>query len=182
MNKEQFLRDLDDALKPLSAEEREDIRRDYDEHFVLGKEEGKTEAEIAEALGSPRKIGKEILAVYQVEKAQSKASTGNILRAVWAGIGLGFLNLILVLGPFIALVAVLASGWIAAGSFVLSPLLVLVNAILYPGTFEWFDLFVSVATAGFGLLLGIFMYFLSKGLVWMFVRYLKWNVNLVRGG
>ncbi|MFD2210423.1 hypothetical protein ACFSMW_11985 [Virgibacillus halophilus] len=182
MNEEQFLQELGDVIKHLPTEERQDVLSDYAEHFTLGREEGKTEEEIANSLGSPKKIGKEILAVYQLEIAEEKATTGNILRAVWAGIGLGFLNLVLVLGPFIALAAVVISGWVVAVSFVLSPLMIPVNAIFYPGTFEWVDLFFMLVAAGLGILIGIGMFYLTKGFVWVFVQYLKWNTRLVKGG
>lgn len=182
MNEKQFLHELEDAIKHLSAEERQDVLRDYAEHFTLGREEGKSEEEIADSLGSPKKIAKEILAVYQLELAEEKATTGNLLRAVWAGIGLGFLNLILVLGPFIALVAIVISGWAVVASFVLSPLMVPVNALIYPGTFEWFDLFLLLAASGLGILIGIGMFYLTKGFVWIFMKYLKWNIRLVKGG
>ena len=62
------------------------------------------EEQIAGALGSPSQIAKEILATYHLEKVENTASAGNIMRAAWAVIGLGFFNLVIVLGPFIALV------------------------------------------------------------------------------
>lgn len=92
MTKEQFLRQLESALKKLPKAEREDILQDYSEHFSIGMEEGKTEEEIASALGSPHQIAKELLATYHVEKVEATATTGNILRAIWAVIGLGFFN------------------------------------------------------------------------------------------
>src|SRR5690625_1514933 len=100
MNKEQFLTELDAALKYISAEERQDILQDFEEHFAVGREEGKTEEEIAAGLGSPRQIAKEMLASYHIEKVETTATTRNIFRAVWAVIGLGFFNLVIVLGPF----------------------------------------------------------------------------------
>src|SRR5699024_924262 len=101
--KEQFLRSLDKSLKGLSSDERRDIMHDFEEHFAFGIEEGKTEKEIATSLGSPDKIAKELLAAYHLEKVETTATTGNMIRAVWAVIGLGFFNLVIVLGPFIAL-------------------------------------------------------------------------------
>lgn len=182
MNEKQFLMQLHDGIKVLSADERKDILNDYEEHFAEGKEEGKAEEEIADALGSPEKIAKEILAMYHVAQAKTKTTTGNMMRAVWAGIGLGFFNLIIVLGPFIALVGVLAAGWITAISLALSPLLVPVNIVIYPGSFEWADLFFTITASGIGIFIGIGMYYLTKGLAWVFVRYLKFNTSLVKGG
>lgn len=182
MNEKQFLMKLNNAIKGLPSDERQDILNDYEEHFSMGKEEGKTEEEIAAALGIPNKIAKELLAMYHLEKAETHVSTGNMLRAVWAGIGLGFLNLIIVLGPFIALIGVVLAGWVTGLAFIISPLLVPVNLLIYPGTFEPFDLFSTIILCGLGLFIVIGMYYLTKVLTNVFVRYLKFNTSLVKGG
>lgn len=91
MSKGKFLQQLNESLKPLSSKERADILQDYEEHFSIGLEEGKTEEEIVTSLGSPNQIAKELLADYHVEQATAKATTQNILRATWAVIGLAFL-------------------------------------------------------------------------------------------
>ncbi|MEM1504304.1 DUF1700 domain-containing protein [Domibacillus sp. 8LH] len=182
MNKQQFLRELDSSLEAISSAERREILQDYEEYFSIGLEEGKTEEMIASSLGSPRQIGKELAASHQVERAKTSATAGNIMRAVWAVIGLGFFNLIIVLGPLVALIGVLAGGWAAGGAGVTFPLVVIVSAILNTGTFEWYDVFVSLAFAGLGIFILIGMFFATKALLKGFVRYLKWNASLVKGG
>ncbi|WP_445487591.1 HAAS signaling domain-containing protein [Niallia sp. 03133] len=182
MTKEQFLKQLHSALNRLSHEERQDIIQDYEEHFLIGLEEGKTEKEIADALGSPNQIAKELLASYHLEKVESTVTTGNIFRAIWAVIGLGFFNLVIVLGPFIALASLILSGWAVSVSFVVSPILVLLTIVIQPDTFEYFSLFFSVLLCGIGLFIGIGMLFSTKAVVKGFVRYLKFNAKLVKGG
>lgn len=182
MNKDQFLKSLANGLKRLSQEEREDIIRDFQEHFLIGSEEGKSEEEISQSLGSPYQIARELLAAYHLEKAEETATTGNILRAVWAVIGLSFFNLVIVLGPFIGLVGILFGGWAAGLSFIVSPLLVLINTAVYPESFELFELFLSIGLCGLGLFIVIGMLFATRGLMNLFVRYLKFNINLVKGG
>lgn len=182
MNKDQFLQILSNGLKKLPAEEREDIIRDFQEHFQMGNQEGKTEEEIAKSLGSPKQIARELLATYQVEKVSEKVTFSNVLRATWAVIGLGFFNLTIVLGPFLALVGIIVGGWFTGISFALSPVLVLLNLLIAPGTFSLFEMFLSIAFCGFGLLLVIGMFYLTKGLIKLFIRYLKFNINLVKGG
>lgn len=182
MNKERFLEELDTALKYISAEERQDILQDFEEHFAVGREEGKTEEEIAAGLGSPQQIAKEMLASYHIEKVETTATTGNIFRAVWAVIGLGFFNLVIVLGPFIALLGILFAGWVAGISFIVSPILVIFDMIIHPGTFELFTLFFSMALAGLGIFIVIGMFFATRALMNGFVKYLKFNTKLVKGG
>jgi len=182
MNKYQFMKLLDSSLKSLSSEERLDILQDFEEHFAVGMEEGKTEEEIAAALGSPQQIAKDLGATYHLEKVEATATVGNIFRAVWAVIGLGFFNLLIVLGPFIAVAAVAFAGWAVGIAFIASPLLVFVNTAIYPGTFEFFDLFFSLTLSGIGLFIAIGMLPATRVLTKGLVRYLKFNAKLVKGG
>lgn len=182
MNKAEFLKALGDGLKKLRNEEGEEILQDFEEHFSHGLAEGKTEREIIASLGSPQSIAKEMVAAYRVDQVETNASTGNVFRAVWAVIGLGFFNLVIVLGPFIGLLGVVFGFWVAAVALIVSPILVFVNVLIYPGTFELFDFFLSLALCGLGLLIAIGMYFITKAVNYGFVRYLKFNINLVKGG
>ena len=63
MKKEDFLEILRDYLKKgFSEDEVMDILRDYEEYFVDGIIEGKSEIEIIQSLGSPKEIANELLA------------------------------------------------------------------------------------------------------------------------
>lgn len=182
MTKDQFLKSLESALKPLSQAERQDIIQDYEEHFLIGLEEGKSEEKIADALGSPNQIAKELLASYHIEKVDAKVTTGNMFRAIWAVIGLGFFNLVIVLAPFITVVALIFSGWAVGISFILSPLLALIDLALQSGTFKFFNLFISILLCGLGIFISIGMFYTTKFFIKGFVRYLKYNTSLVKGG
>jgi uncharacterized membrane protein len=182
MNKGQFLKELDIALKKLPTEERQDILRDYEEHFMIGLEEGNTEEQISASLGSPKQLAKELTATYHLGKVESTATTGNILRALYAVIGLGFLNLVFVLGPLIALLGVMAAGWVIGLGFTISPLVIIVDAAINPGSFELFALFFSLGLCGVGLLILLGMRFASKYAAKGLVRYLKFNMKIVKGG
>ena len=182
MTKDQFLTKLEASLKRLPSDERQDIVQDFEEHFTIGLAEGKTEEEISVSLGSPQQIAKEMVATHHVEKVETTATTGNIFRALWAVIGMGFFNLVIVLGPFIAVAGIIISGWAVGISFIVSPLLVLANVIIYPQTFELFELFFSIGLVGLGLFIFIGMYFATRAVTSGLVRYLKYNVSIVKGG
>ncbi|MGW5981328.1 HAAS signaling domain-containing protein [Bacillus mycoides] len=182
MTKDKFLQQLNVSLKRLSEKERADILKDYEEHFTFGLEEGKTEEEITASLGSPAQIAKELLAGYHIEKVTASATTGNVFRAIWAVIGLGFFNLVIVLGPAIAVAALIFSGWALGISFLCLPLFVIVDTIVHPNTFLLFNLFVSLALCGLGYFIVIAMLSLTKLAKNGFVRYLKFNIALVKGG
>lgn len=86
------------------------------------------------------------------------------------------------LGPAITLAALIFSGWVLGISFLGAPLLVLVDTIIHPNTFLLFNLFVSLALCGLGYFIVIAMLFLTKLAKNGFVRYLKFNIALVKGG
>lgn len=56
MNKMDFMNELSAALQGISEEERVEILYDYEEHFAIGKQNGKSEQEICFELGSPREL------------------------------------------------------------------------------------------------------------------------------
>ena len=68
MTRKEFLTALTQYLVTLSAEEKADIISDYEEHFRVGLENGKTEAEIAAALGSPYDVASQFLDGEQPQK------------------------------------------------------------------------------------------------------------------
>lgn len=57
MNKVEFIARLSGALSHLPPQEREDILNDYEEHFRISAEMGKSEEETAQGLGSPEELG-----------------------------------------------------------------------------------------------------------------------------
>ncbi|WEG13229.1 DUF1700 domain-containing protein [Pullulanibacillus sp. KACC 23026] len=182
MTKDKFLQELKTFLKRLPEKERTDILQDYEEHFAFGLEEGKSEEDVAASLGSPEQIAKELLADYHLEKVTASATVGNVFRAFWAVIGLGFFNLVIVLGPAIGIAAIIFSGWAAGAFLVVSPLIVMVDAILYPSSFLLFNLFISLACCGIGYFVLIGMLIVTKLAIRGLIGYLNFNVSLVKGG
>jgi len=182
MNKKEFLLELERHLNRLPKNEREEILQDYNEYFMSAEAEGKSDSQIIAALGSPKQLAKELLADFHIGEVEKSLNTPNIFRAVWAAIGLGFVNLVLILGPFLGLLGLLLGGWITGIAFVLSPILVAVSSIFNPGTFEWFDLFSSIILCGIGLFISIGLYYVTIWVKRGSVRYLKFNVSIMKGG
>lgn len=182
MNKERFLKELRAATARLPQNEQYEIIRDYEEYFAIGQLDGKTEEQISNSLGSPKSIGKELSAMYQIEKAETNTTIGNLMRAMWTVVGLGFFNLLIVLGPFLVLASLIFTGWVAGIGFIAAPFLVLLNVVIYPDIFELFDLFSSLAFCGLGLFIAIGTFLATKAFMNGFIRYMKFNTKLVKGG
>ncbi|MBU3192836.1 HAAS signaling domain-containing protein [Clostridium algidicarnis] len=58
MSQDEFLKILEKSLQGFSTDEKREILYDYEEHFCLGKENGKTNNEIIKELGNPLDIAK----------------------------------------------------------------------------------------------------------------------------
>lgn len=70
MKKDDFLGKLGNSLGNIPEEEKKDILYDYEEHFRIGSENGKSEEEIAELLGDPVGIAKQ----YDLGKKENLSS------------------------------------------------------------------------------------------------------------
>lgn len=182
MNEEQYLQQLRSDLRKLPTKEIDDIVNDFAEHFSFARDAGKEDREIVKDLGSPKTIAKEMLATYRIDQLAEKRTASNAVRAVWAVIALGFFNLVIVLGPFVALAAVIFSGWVVGFAFIISPLLALLNPIIVPGTFELVDLFLAILASGIGIFIIMGMRYATRVFTNGLLVYLNFNIKLVKGG
>ncbi|HUX21207.1 MAG TPA: DUF1700 domain-containing protein [Spirochaetia bacterium] len=187
MNKEQYLRELYDSLDGLTEQDKREIASDYEEHFRAGIAEGKGEEEIARSLGNPRSIGKSYRIDSMIGEGSSATAVG-VLRAVFATLSLGFFNIVIVLGPFIAVVAVVVSLWAVAASIGLSGVGIVFGVIARPifpaylstgGFHPAFLIFAGIGLAALGVLAVIGMWQLSKWVVRVVGKYVQLNVRIV---
>lgn len=73
MNKIEYLNILKEALKDTDQSTMEEIISDYEEHFQAGIENGKTEEQICEDLGSIEDLAEEIKDVYSKARTSEKS-------------------------------------------------------------------------------------------------------------
>ena len=72
MNKLEYLSSLKEALKDTDESVMEEIISDYEEHFQVGMENGKSEEQICEELGAINDLVEEIKEVYQTDNKEEK--------------------------------------------------------------------------------------------------------------
>ena len=101
MTRNEFLEALRSELAGLPQAEIDEAIADYDAHFEEGLASGRSEEDIAAALGNPERLGKELRAEIGLRRWETARTPGNFL-AVMAG----FLALIAM--DFIVLLPVLA--------------------------------------------------------------------------
>lgn len=183
MTKEGFLQTLERSLQKLKEHERKEILYDFEEHFAAGLAEGKTEAEIAKELGDPKLIAKEILVDYRIAQAETDRSVKHMIQAILATVSLSFFNLIFVLGPALAMVAVYISLCGIALVLVLSPIGWLVSFLFgFGGGNAIQSFFGSILMSGVGLILSVGLYYFGKFLYELSLKYIKFNLRIVKGG
>lgn len=189
---QEYLTVLKDRLSGhVSREDLDDILSDYAEHFSIGKAEGRSEEDLCRSLGSPEDVAREIRATYLVEKAEQARSAENIWHAVLATLGLGLFNLVFVLIPFILLVVLLVIIFVAGlAMLVAGPLLFLVAILQLCGvaiTIPWWSspvlgIFISLGLAIAGVIVVILAIHLARFFYRLAIRYMKWNIHVIRGG
>lgn len=138
MTKHDYLNALKLHLNGLHYDEITEILSDIEEHFDLGIENGRSEAEIAEALGSPQLMALGLITENtRDEKKDKPLAKGVSLMRLWmVFIGIGFTNLLvlpifiviagLIFGLFVTLMAL----YFAGGMLIIAPGLKMISESL----------------------------------------------------
>jgi len=189
MTKNEFISALNSQLSGIPEGDRKDMIYDYEEHFRFALEEGKTEEQICNELGDPKEIVKQYKLNYKVTRAAENPSTRNIFSAVLAGISLGFFNLVLFLPIFLGVFFSLFGFFVSAVGITLSGVLVVFSPIvaaIAPGFVTVgmnlaAAIFFGIGLTALGLLFFIGDCYLGKYFYQFTIKYLRWNVNVVKG-
>ena len=190
MNQEEYLSRLGAGLKGrIPDPERDEILADYREHFRMGIMDDRTEESIALALGDPEDLAREWCAVSLVRTAETHSSFRNMGRAILATIGLGLFNIIVVLIPAVILLVMLIILFLiglahAAGGFILAILSFAeitgihdTTEILLPSA----GICIGIGVCALGLLIIIADGYCARWIYRLAIRYLKWNISVIRG-
>ena len=97
MNRTSFLSRLSDGLSGLPQQEIDDIIADYAMHFSEGAAAGRSEDDVAAALGDPTRLAKELRAESGLRRWEERRNAGNFFHAIFALIGLATLDLFFLL-------------------------------------------------------------------------------------
>ncbi len=116
---DEFLKTLMRSLKHMSAQEKQDIADDYREHFEAGLEAGKTEQEVAAALGDPRQLAKMHVMQSTADAAHASSGFGDTLRMLGAALSYKAGGGLLVGSLYFVSLSVLACLFAAAAALVL---------------------------------------------------------------
>lgn len=129
MNRAHFMAQLRDGLAGLHHSDINDIVADYESHFADGAADGRTQEEVAAALGDPVRLARELRAEIGFRRWEENRSAGNFMGVVLALLGLATIDFIILLPLLCALAAIFFGlsvaclGCIVGGAFLLFNLL-----------------------------------------------------------
>jgi uncharacterized membrane protein len=134
MTRQAFLARLREGLAGLPAQSQADIMADYTAHFTEGEAAGRSEEEVAAALGDPGRLARELRAEAGLKRWETERNPSSAAAAVFALLGLGAIDILILLpilmaiggtlfGFGVAAIAVFVAGGavFAAGPFVGAP-------------------------------------------------------------
>ena len=125
-----FVAVLREGLKGLPHDVVADIVGDYEAHFTEGETRGRSEAELVDALGDPARLARELGAEIRVRRWQEKRSPAAAVGAVTAFLGLGAIDLLVVLPLVLVVAAILLAFFVTAIGVLCSGMFMLVSPLL----------------------------------------------------
>jgi uncharacterized membrane protein len=97
MTRQAFIARLREGLRGLPLQAVADIVADYEAHFADGEAAGRTEAEVAAALGDPDRLARELRAESSLNRWREERSPSSAAAAVFAVLGLGAIDILILL-------------------------------------------------------------------------------------
>jgi uncharacterized membrane protein len=177
MTRNEFMTRLRQGLVGLDPDYIRDVMNDYEAHFEDGAGQGRSEQEIAAALGDPGRLARELRAEAGFKRWEEQKTPTNMAGAVLALLGLATVDVMLLL-PFLgAVLGIFVGCCVAVLALVIVGFVLMIGA-LFPGL-AWFGLtggteLMAAGLAGMGLvalgvglgaLFSIIVNWIVKGLV-----------------
>ncbi|WP_086428099.1 HAAS signaling domain-containing protein [Staphylococcus cornubiensis] len=182
MTKEEYLNTLYQYLRGMSESEKRDIVAEYENHFIEGLHDGKSEQEIIGMLGSPKEMARAINAENAVNHAEESKNTSNMTQAILTVLGLSILNFILISGPLMVIFGILLSIVLTSVAFLITPFALVFKYFVLSEAILIEDIFAVIGWFGLGLILIVLFIVIIKWSYVLSVKYLKWNIKLVKRG
>ncbi len=111
MKRDEFIGRLKAGLAGMPPDQGDDIIRDYESHFAEGTAQGRSEDDIAAALGDPTRLAKELRAEAGMRRWQESRNAASFVAALLAFLGLATFDVILLLPVlFVVLIVLFALG------------------------------------------------------------------------
>jgi uncharacterized membrane protein len=113
MNRQTFINRFRNGLAGLAPRTVDELAADYETHFADGAAAGRSETEVADALGDPDRLARELRAEAGLKRWEAERNPSAAMSAVIAVLGLGAID-ILVLLPILLGIAGALFGFLLA--------------------------------------------------------------------
>lgn len=172
MTRDEFLKRLRRGLDGIAPDAIDDIMSDYEAHFDAAGAEGRSEAEVAEALGDPSRLARELRLEAGIKRWEEVRSPSAATNAVIAFLGLGAIDILVLLPILLPAIGIIIGLYLALlGVFIAG------GVTLITGPFSGFSIGPAVAlvlcglgmmagAVAFAALLTIIATWLVNGLLW----------------
>jgi uncharacterized membrane protein len=184
MNRMAFLHSLSEGLAGLPDREIDDILADYSAYFEEARASGRSEEDVATALGDPRRLARELRAESGLRRWENHRSLGNSATVLLAIGGLAAVDIFFLLPILFAVT--LAMLIICLVIFVLGIIgFGLLLSLFKIASFASITAMVLRAMAGIGLIAGsvgcgVLLLFALNGAVKMLGNYARLHYRLLR--
>ena len=181
MTKDAFLASLRAHLTGVSPATADDIVSDYASHFDEGMAAGRSEAEIAAALGDPARLARELRAQAGLKRWEEERSPSAAAGAVLAILSLGAIDLLILL-PLLMVVCslIFAFACVSAALAVAGVIVLLVSPFgLFGGAFLQM-LLSGMGLTSAGVSIGALMALASIGLINFLIQYGRLHLRLIK--
>jgi uncharacterized membrane protein len=107
MTRQAFMARLREGLRGLPPQTVAEIIADYETHFSEGEAAGRSEADVAAALGDPGRLARELRAEIGLKRWEQERNPSAAAAAIFAVLGLGALDLLVLLPILMTVVGVI---------------------------------------------------------------------------
>jgi uncharacterized membrane protein len=109
MTRAEFIARLKSGLSGLPDKAKADAVADYEEHFSEGAAAGRSEADIAAALGDPDRLARELRAEAGLRRWETERNPDAAVAAIFAVLGLGAIDVLVLLPILVGVVSAICA-------------------------------------------------------------------------
>ncbi len=189
MTRNEYLNKLRSYLDGLSESELREVLLDYEEHFNIGRDKGKTDDEISSELGSPKEVAESIMSTINPEEQvnPNPASAGPAddgVKRFLIILLLLVLNIVFLAGPVVGVLGIIVGIFGAGIGFVVGGVGLMIGAPFTSFVAGFAPGMLTSLAFGISLsALGALVFILGIGLSKLFYRlasmYIEWNKKVI---
>jgi uncharacterized membrane protein len=171
MNREMFLETLRTGLRGLPQSTVDEVMSDYEAHFSEGLQAGRTENEIASALGDPARLARELRTEAGIRRWELERNPSAAAGAIFGILGLGVIDIVILLPILLPVSATLLGLMVASvGIFTGGAIIFVAGPFAGIGAYIAAVMFGGLSLMAGGVALGALTSLVSigfvNGLVW----------------